>query len=72
MTVTQVTLFLGIPVHCFTSKFHCSLIFFFSKVELYYMILERLEKYQEALDVVRGKLGGNLFCQLIITDMMEQ
>lgn len=31
-----------------------------SKVELYYMILERLEKYQEALDVVRGKLGGNL------------
>lgn len=36
------------------------------------MILERLEKYQEALDVVRGKLGGNLFSQLIITDMMEQ
>lgn len=31
------------------------------------MILERLEKYQEALDVVRGKLGGNVFCQLIIT-----
>lgn len=29
------------------------------KVELYYMILERLEKYKEALDVVRGKLGGN-------------
>lgn len=25
------------------------------------MILERLEKYKEALDVVRGKLGGNLF-----------
>lgn len=23
------------------------------------MILERLEKYKEALDVVRGKLGGN-------------
>uniref|UniRef100_A0A8D0GSC7 N-alpha-acetyltransferase 25, NatB auxiliary subunit n=1 Tax=Sphenodon punctatus TaxID=8508 RepID=A0A8D0GSC7_SPHPU len=31
-----------------------------AEVELYYMILERLEKYQEALDVVRGKLGGNL------------
>lgn len=30
------------------------------------MILERLEKYKEALDVVRGKLGGNLFCLLII------
>lgn len=37
------------------------------KVELYYMILERLEKYKEALDVVRGKLGGNLLCQLITT-----
>lgn len=24
------------------------------------MILERLGKYQEALDVIRGKLGGNL------------
>ena len=32
---------------------------FFCKVELYYMILERLGKYQEALDVIRGKLGGN-------------
>lgn len=31
------------------------------QVELYYMILERLEKYQEALDVVRGKLGGKIF-----------
>lgn len=31
------------------------------------MILERLEKYKEALDVVRGKLGGNLLCQLITT-----
>ncbi|KAJ7420150.1 N-alpha-acetyltransferase 25, NatB auxiliary subunit [Willisornis vidua] len=28
-----------------------------AEVELYYMILERLEKYKEALDVVRGKLG---------------
>ncbi|XP_032085184.1 N-alpha-acetyltransferase 25, NatB auxiliary subunit isoform X1 [Thamnophis elegans] len=31
-----------------------------AEVELYYMILERLEKYQEALDVVRGKLGDKL------------
>lgn len=30
------------------------------------MILERLEKYKEALDVVRGKLGGNLLCGLVI------
>ncbi|XP_026980397.1 N-alpha-acetyltransferase 25, NatB auxiliary subunit isoform X2 [Sagmatias obliquidens] len=28
-----------------------------AEVELYYMILERLGKYQEALDVIRGKLG---------------
>lgn len=46
-----------------------------SKVELYYMILERLEKYQEALDVVRGKLGGNLsfstFGQLTITGVWK-
>lgn len=37
----------------------CLFGFFFGKVELYYMILERLGKYQEALDVIRGKLGGN-------------
>ncbi|KAH0625639.1 hypothetical protein JD844_015229 [Phrynosoma platyrhinos] len=34
------------------------------EVELYYMILERLEKYQEALDVVRGKLGEKLTSEL--------
>ncbi|KAF4790540.1 N-alpha-acetyltransferase 25, NatB auxiliary subunit [Turdus rufiventris] len=33
-------------------------------VELYYMILERLEKYKEALDVVRGKLGEKLTSEL--------
>lgn len=35
-----------------------------AEVELYYMILERLEKYQEALDVVRGKLGEKLTSEL--------
>uniref|UniRef100_A0A803V134 N-alpha-acetyltransferase 25, NatB auxiliary subunit n=1 Tax=Ficedula albicollis TaxID=59894 RepID=A0A803V134_FICAL len=35
-----------------------------AEVELYYMILERLEKYKEALDVVRGKLGEKLTSEL--------
>ncbi|XP_025916138.1 N-alpha-acetyltransferase 25, NatB auxiliary subunit isoform X3 [Apteryx rowi] len=35
-----------------------------AEVELYYMILERLEKYREALDVVRGKLGEKLTSEL--------
>uniref|UniRef100_A0A7M4FA43 N-alpha-acetyltransferase 25, NatB auxiliary subunit n=1 Tax=Crocodylus porosus TaxID=8502 RepID=A0A7M4FA43_CROPO len=35
-----------------------------AEVELYYMILERLEKYQEALSVVRGKLGEKLTSEL--------
>ncbi|XP_028912141.1 LOW QUALITY PROTEIN: N-alpha-acetyltransferase 25, NatB auxiliary subunit [Ornithorhynchus anatinus] len=35
-----------------------------AEVELYYMILERLGKYQEALDVVRGKLGEKLISEL--------
>uniref|UniRef100_A0ABM5F1U7 N-alpha-acetyltransferase 25, NatB auxiliary subunit isoform X1 n=1 Tax=Pogona vitticeps TaxID=103695 RepID=A0ABM5F1U7_9SAUR len=35
-----------------------------AEVELYYMILERLGKYQEALDVVRGKLGEKLTSEL--------
>ncbi|XP_044296621.1 N-alpha-acetyltransferase 25, NatB auxiliary subunit isoform X1 [Varanus komodoensis] len=35
-----------------------------AEVELYYMILERLEKYQEALDVVRGRLGEKLTSEL--------
>ncbi|NXK91576.1 NAA25 acetyltransferase, partial [Formicarius rufipectus] len=35
-----------------------------AEVELYYMILERLEKYKEALDVVRGKLGDKLTSEL--------
>ncbi|XP_048370358.1 N-alpha-acetyltransferase 25, NatB auxiliary subunit isoform X1 [Sphaerodactylus townsendi] len=35
-----------------------------AEVKLYYMILERLEKYQEALDVVRGKLGEKLTSEL--------
>uniref|UniRef100_A0A7N4UZY0 N-alpha-acetyltransferase 25, NatB auxiliary subunit n=1 Tax=Sarcophilus harrisii TaxID=9305 RepID=A0A7N4UZY0_SARHA len=34
------------------------------QVELYYMILERLGKYQEALDVIRGKLGEKLTSEL--------
>lgn len=28
------------------------------QVQLYFMILERLGKYDEALEVVRGQLGG--------------
>ncbi|XP_007490095.3 N-alpha-acetyltransferase 25, NatB auxiliary subunit isoform X2 [Monodelphis domestica] len=35
-----------------------------AEVELYYMILERLGKYQEALDVIRGKLGEKLTSEL--------
>nr|XP_012324827.1 N-alpha-acetyltransferase 25, NatB auxiliary subunit [Aotus nancymaae] len=35
-----------------------------AEVELYYMILERLGKYQEALDVIRGKLGEKLTSEI--------
>ncbi|KAK7806454.1 hypothetical protein U0070_017991 [Myodes glareolus] len=35
-----------------------------AEVELYYMILERLGKYQEALDVIRGKLGDKLTSEI--------
>ncbi|KAJ1093026.1 hypothetical protein NDU88_006135 [Pleurodeles waltl] len=35
-----------------------------AEVELYYMILERLGKYQEALNVIRGTLGEKLTSEL--------
>ncbi|KAM4710073.1 N-alpha-acetyltransferase 25, NatB auxiliary subunit [Discoglossus pictus] len=35
-----------------------------AEVELYYMILERLGKYEEALEVIRGKLGDKLTSEL--------
>ncbi|XP_018425211.1 PREDICTED: N-alpha-acetyltransferase 25, NatB auxiliary subunit [Nanorana parkeri] len=35
-----------------------------AEVELYYMILERLGKYEEALEVIRGKLGEKLTSEL--------
>nr|XP_033812407.1 N-alpha-acetyltransferase 25, NatB auxiliary subunit isoform X2 [Geotrypetes seraphini] len=35
-----------------------------AEVELYYMILERLGKHKEALDVIRGKLGEKLTSEL--------
>ncbi|KAM8961323.1 N-alpha-acetyltransferase 25, NatB auxiliary subunit isoform 2-T2 [Pelodytes ibericus] len=35
-----------------------------AEVELYYMILERLGKHEEALEVVRGKLGEKLTSEL--------
>ncbi|XP_063820433.1 N-alpha-acetyltransferase 25, NatB auxiliary subunit isoform X1 [Pseudophryne corroboree] len=35
-----------------------------AEVELYYMILERLGKHEEALEVIRGKLGDKLTSEL--------
>ncbi|XP_053329156.1 N-alpha-acetyltransferase 25, NatB auxiliary subunit [Spea bombifrons] len=35
-----------------------------AEVELYYMILERLGKHEEALEVIRGKLGEKLTSEL--------
>lgn len=34
------------------------------EVEFYYMILECLGKYQEVLDVIRGKLGEKLISEI--------
>ena len=39
---------------------------FFAEVHLYLLILEKLEKYEEALEVLRGNLGGTVFANIRI------